>query len=113
MTMSRWNSTLIQGETVSFDQNTAATHTIFTPATGERFIVTRVFLYFAAQNNVTFRSASNDLTGDITFPAGSYLELGSDEEFVWKGDATGEAFTVVLGQAQQVSGFFTVATEDR
>lgn len=113
-----FSSLILNANTVAFDQNTAATHTIFTPDPGERFIVFRLFLVITATQTIQFQSAANNLTGvmDFTISSGDecYMSWGeSGETYVLKGAATGEAFNVVLGQAQQVSGWANIGTMDQ
>lgn len=103
---------IIKYQNVAFDQNTVADHTIFTPATGSRFVCTKVFLYFDAANTIRFERATTNLSGLMGFATGAYLELGDGEIPVFKGDID-EAFILRVDTAAQVSGFFNVYEIDQ
>lgn len=98
-------------KTIAFDENTAATHTVFTPDADKRFVVTKWYLQSnGAANTFQFVSNATGISGVITTAGGGEVWTdGSGDEPVLVGLVNGDALKVVLGAAQQVTGYFVYA----
>jgi len=97
---------------ISININTATTTELKAASGGHTFTVLTISLTIAAENNLTWKSASTVLSGPMDFGA-------SGEPHGWQANlwpcglkcATGEALNLTTSTTGQVSGFITVLDE--
>ena len=97
-------TTYWQGQTTSGRAviNRATTGTVVEAVTGRSIMVVSVVLVCSAANVVTWRSGTTAISGAMSFGANGGYAMARDEGVF--ATAEGEALTLLLGSAEQVSG---------
>lgn len=99
--------TWLQKAAKTYPVNTATSgaNTIFTPRAGQRFCVHVLYLQAEAGVDVTVKSGSTALSGDIAFAANAERTWDNSGAAVFAGRVAGEAFVLTLSGNIQVNGF--------
>lgn len=110
-----WSAIPRPGTPVDFNQSTAATHSIASAVAGRAFRLLSAELYIAGAQVLSFKSASDDITGGtFEFGGSGWLTLGVKYGHNIR-TRKGEALQLALSQAVKVRGpivYETITTDD-